>query len=271
MPPDDIDHELKQLELALKRAELKAKEKETTPAPRFSLTTSIPLLIAFVGLAASAVTTLLQRATSIELEKSQFRSSLLLKALEAKDTENIAKALLFMVDTKILDDADGSIRRVASKPERLPTSLDTAAGIKFSKPKTTRKIVRIIVSDTQVETSYQGLANYLKQPAVLASYHYLIEPSGKVHYLVADSLIAFHTARFNATSLGVGVMHISNGTTGYNPSQLVSLTLLLTTLSQKYRIPADSIRGRNHYTRNRKCDFDLVKPQLAAALRAPAS
>lgn len=268
MNPADIEKETQLTELAIKKAELRAKEKE---ASRLSLTTSIPLLIAIAGLIASAITALVQRATSIELENNKFRSSLLLKALEAKDTDNIAKTLLFMVETKILDDADSSIRKVASRPELLPTSLDTAAGIKFSKPKTARKIDRIIVSDTQAEVNYKGLINYLKQPGVMASYHYLIDTDGKINYLVADSSIAFHTAHFNATSIGIGIMHISNENTGYNQNQVNSLKALVLSLSKKYAIAPDSIKGKNHYTRNRKCDFDLIKPEILAAIRANRS
>ncbi|MBC8083964.1 MAG: hypothetical protein H7Z21_12195, partial [Hymenobacter sp.] len=131
MTDEEIANEIKRTELAIKRAELQLKESEQKKSGGFSITTSLPLLIAIIGLVASAVTAFIQRDTSLKLEESRFRSSLLLKALEAKDTDNISKMLLFMVNTKMLKDEDGSIRRIADKPEQLPILLEAVPGIKY--------------------------------------------------------------------------------------------------------------------------------------------
>ncbi|SHI85376.1 N-acetylmuramoyl-L-alanine amidase [Hymenobacter daecheongensis DSM 21074] len=271
MTTEAAENEIKLTELAIKKAELKAKETELTKAHRFSITTSIPLLIALVGLAASAITAVVQKSTSIELERNRFRSSLLLKALDAQGTENISKTLLFMVDTKILEDKDGSIRRAANKPEELPTERDTTARIKFGTPKTPRVIDKIVVSDTGIETDYARLLAAMKQPAIMASYHYLVDMDGHVHSMVADSLIAYHAGKseVNAHSLGIGVMHIPDNSQGYSRNQIASLKQLIHQLSTKYRIKPANVNGKNHYNPSRRCDFDLIRAEVLASGGTP--
>ncbi|MBC8084894.1 MAG: N-acetylmuramoyl-L-alanine amidase, partial [Hymenobacter sp.] len=102
---------------------------------------------------------------------------------------------------------------------------------------------------------------------VYGSYHYLIGSNGEIEPLVPDSLIAYHTPQVNRTSIGIGVMHVSNGLTGYNEKQIAALEILLARLSKKYTIAAKDINGKNHYNQRKRCDFDLVKAKIMAAVQ----
>jgi hypothetical protein len=273
MTAEELENELKRTELALKKAELKAKEEEGAKTWRFSAAGSIPLIVGLLTLIGTAITAFLQRATNMELERSRYRSTLLLKALEAKDTDNISKMLLFMLDTHILDDPDGSIRKAANRPEKLPVAPEysyNADGFKFGTPKAPRKISLLVVSDTGYDMADSALIKAMRTPQVQGSYNYLIGARGEIHALVPDSLVAFHTARFNAPSLGIGVMHVPNHT-AYNRQQVASLKALIARLSKKYHIAPTNINGKNHYLPGRKCDFDLVRSEVLAPPPAPAA
>lgn len=124
MIPPDPTHKISLTELQIKEAELRIKLNEEKKAGRFSLTVATPLLIAVLGVIASVLNAQYQRQTEIDLDAKRYRSTLLLKALGSKDQNAAAKMLIFMVNTKLLEDADGAIRKAAETPKSLPILID---------------------------------------------------------------------------------------------------------------------------------------------------
>jgi hypothetical protein len=91
-----LDIRLKQAELALKQAELKAKDHAG-----LSTFTASPLNIAVMtgvlGLIAAGIGNFVQDRANLRLEQKKAETSLILKAIETGDAGSSAKNLLFLV------------------------------------------------------------------------------------------------------------------------------------------------------------------------------
>jgi hypothetical protein len=123
-----------------------------------------------------------------------------------------------------------------------------------------RQITEIIVSDTQNNDLQAELAA-LDRLGV--SYHYLIDLDGTVMKLVDENNIAFHTARHNNDSIGVGVTHVSGGT--YTDAQKASLKKLITEIAERYSIPKSKIIAKSEVS-DKLSDFDSIKDVVVGDL-----
>ncbi len=116
-------HELdiQERELALKEKEVKAK----LEIERKNLLLSSPLLVTVAstifGLLGTGIGVIWQGYSNFQLERQKFESSIIMDALKRKDRDEMAKYLLFTIDTGIIKSLDRKeIRRYAENPGKLP-------------------------------------------------------------------------------------------------------------------------------------------------------
>jgi putative chitinase len=92
---------------------------------------TIVIITGIIGLIGAAVANVLQNRSNLKLEREKFRfnaqlerekftSALILKAIETGNTEAAAKNLLFLLDTKLIDDSSGGIAKLRQNPQDAP-------------------------------------------------------------------------------------------------------------------------------------------------------
>lgn len=85
----------------------------------------VPVIAGLLGTVFGSV---LQGYFNVQLEREKFEFSLMQKALEAKNREEIAKQLLFLVDSGVIRTLDSAkIQQVANNREQLPESFGRAS------------------------------------------------------------------------------------------------------------------------------------------------
>jgi hypothetical protein len=102
------------------RAAREACEAATVQLMEKKDTTSTVILAAFVAGVLAIVGTVVQGVQTGRLEETKFRSSLVLKAVEARTREEAAQTLNFFVRAGLLEDRDGFIASLVKKPSEVP-------------------------------------------------------------------------------------------------------------------------------------------------------
>ena len=98
------------------------KEKEKLKEKRRILNpVNASILVALLSILGAIIVNLIQQNANIKLEQKKLKSSLVIKALDAGDTAQVSKMLLFFVNNKLIDDKDSLITRSARNSEGLPT------------------------------------------------------------------------------------------------------------------------------------------------------
>jgi hypothetical protein len=123
-----------------------------------------------------------------------------------------------------------------------------------------RVVNRIIVRDTQ-ENDLQKELEGLRFGQV--SYHYLLEKDSDVRRLKGENEIAYHTARFNENSIGIGILHVS-GTGDYSEKQVESLTGLIGDIAKRHSVDRANIVGASEVDPKAKSDFAKIKARVVA-------
>ena len=156
---------------------------------------------------------------------------------------------------------DETLRDILINKEALPTSDLTNPKTGFKEVAGRREVDKIIVSDTQ-NTNTQSELDALDQFKV--SYHYLIAADGTVHSLVDENNIAFHTARNNSSSIGIGLTHVSGGT--YPETQVAALKALVAQIAERWEIPTSQIYGKEEIDKRKRTDFASIKARVVEGL-----
>jgi hypothetical protein len=90
-----------------------------------------PLVLTILGAIATGVLAIFnsfsQARQAHQLEEDKLRSTLILKAIEANDPEERRKALAFYVDTGLLNDPEGKIKKIAA--QNIPQAPDSTARV----------------------------------------------------------------------------------------------------------------------------------------------
>src|SRR6267143_4571767 len=176
---------------------------------------AVPIVVVVVG-------SYYTKATK-EREVSGKFVELAVQILSKEPTKTDADARIRTWATTILDQYSGiqfdtKTRDDIVNHSTLPRVIDTPIDWGSRQPSGTRRINRIVVRDTQ-EDDLQKELEGLKLGQV--AYHYLILKDGEVRKLKDENDIAFHTARYNEDSIGIGLLHVSGQ--DYTPTQIESL------------------------------------------------
>lgn len=160
---------LKEREFALKEKEIALKEQETKAKielDRRGIWFTSPLLVgifsALFGLLGTGIGAALQGHSSLQLERQKFESSLIQKALENKDRNEAAKALLFLVDSGVIQNLDGEkIRKIAENPEQIPRFIShvVVIPVEAGSPAALLSSVRQVVPSAFLDRASDG--NYI--------------------------------------------------------------------------------------------------------------
>lgn len=116
----EVELRIKEAELALKQAELKAKLEEKPQRISASSPLAITVITGMLGLIGAGAANFVQSRSNLALEREKFESSLILKAIETGNPEAASKNLLFLVDTKLINDPSGSIAKLRTNPQNAP-------------------------------------------------------------------------------------------------------------------------------------------------------
>jgi hypothetical protein len=112
---NNSDEKFAQLQNELDEIKLKLSDEKQTKKSILN-PVNVIVIAALIGLIGNGIVKLLDW----RLEKQKFQSSLVLKSLERGDTTNIHKMLMFLINTKLLEDKDSSIRKTAMNSEDIP-------------------------------------------------------------------------------------------------------------------------------------------------------
>ena len=85
----------------------------------------IPVWVALITLIGSVTGYLVNSKTTSNLAESEFKSGLILKAIETVDRNEAAERLKFLVNAKLIEDKDNAIMELAGKPHELPILSET--------------------------------------------------------------------------------------------------------------------------------------------------
>lgn len=124
-----------------------------------------------------------------------------------------------------------------------------------------RIIDRVIVRDTQqsdLEKELQGLR------ASNVSYHYIVGKDRVITRLKDEDDVAFHSARFNETSIGIGLLHVS-GAEDYTSQQIESLSQLVSGIVKRRRVARSNVNGIAELDPTRRSDFAKIKERVLTA------
>jgi hypothetical protein len=215
---------------------------------------AVPIIVALLG---SYYTSAIK-----EREVSAKFVELAVQILSKEPTNTEADTRIRTWATKILDqnsgvEFDSKTRDDIIKRAPLPRLVETPLEGGSRQVSGTRQISRIIVRDTQEDDLKKELEG-LRQGQV--AYHYLIAKDGNIHRLKDENEIAFHTARFNEDSIGIGILHVSG--TDYTPQQVDSLSDLIAGIVKRRSIPKSNISGASEVDPTRKSDFPKIKEQV---------
>jgi hypothetical protein len=79
------------------------------------------ILVALLSILGAIIINSIQQGANIKLEEKKLKSSLVIKALDAGDTAQVSKMLLFFVNNKLIEDKDSLITKSARNSTGLPT------------------------------------------------------------------------------------------------------------------------------------------------------
>lgn len=158
---------------------------------------------------------------------------------------------------------DDALAKTLITREALPSVVSAPLPSGFRAVEGERTISRIIVSDTQAE-SIAGVLAVL--PQIGASYHYLVGTDGSVRSLVRENDIAFHTARANTDSIGIGVMHLAGQT--YPRAQVSALAQLVGEIAGRYGIGADAVVAKSDVDPRKASDFATIAAEVRGGVVA---
>ena len=217
---------------------------------------AVPVVVAVVGSYYTTVTK--------EREVSGKFVELAVQILSKEPTRTETDARIRTWATTILDQYSGvrfdtKTRDDIVNNSPLPRIINTPIDWGSRQPSGVRQISRIVVRDTQEEDLQKELEG-LKFGQV--AYHYLILKDGEIRKLKDENEIAFHTARFNEDSIGIGVMHVSGS--DYTAKQIESLAGLIGTIAKRQSIPQSNIVGPSELDSTRKGDFTKIKERVLA-------
>jgi hypothetical protein len=122
-----------------------------------------------------------------------------------------------------------------------------------------RQINRIIVLDTQ-ENDLKAELEGLTQGRV--AYHYLVAKNGDIHRLKDENDVAYHTARFNEDSIGIGILHVTGN--DYTQQQVESLSDLVANIVKRRSIPRSNVFAASEISQTKKSDFGKIKEGVLA-------
>jgi hypothetical protein len=156
---------------------------------------------------------------------------------------------------------DADLKDILIESEPLPANLLTNPTNGFRESQGEREINRIILSDTQ-NTNVESELKVLN--ALKVSYHYMISADGKILTLVDEKNIAYHTAKFNSNSIGIGIAHVSG--TPYTDAQIQALRTLLPDIAKRRDISASNIVGKSELDARKQSDFSKIKLDVLSTL-----
>ena len=118
--------DLKEREVAAREREVTAKEREN--GDRWRSPVVLGLFAAALGLAGNTVVAWLNGQNSQNVERAHAQSTLIVEAIKSGDNVKTCQNLRFFVSLNLLDDPQGTIRRICEKtPEGIP-SLPLSSG-----------------------------------------------------------------------------------------------------------------------------------------------
>lgn len=179
----------------------------------------------------------------------------------SEETKSLRQWAITLINQHAAVKIDDNLRDILVNDEALPANVLSSPKRGFKEVAGKRIVDKIIISDTQNANTEAELA-VLDQLGL--SYHYLIGTDGKVHSLVDENDIAFHAAKLNANSIGIGLTHVSG--TPYPPEQVTALKSLLTDIATRWNLKRSNIYGKEELDSRKRTDFSRIKAEVTAAI-----
>jgi hypothetical protein len=179
----------------------------------------------------------------------------------SEETKSLRLWAIDLINMHAAVKIDDALREVLVNEEALPVSALSNPQQGYREFVGRRQVDKIIISDTQngnTESELRALA------ARGVSYHYLIGPDGKIHSLVDENNVAFHAAKFNGSSIGIGLTHLSGS--AYPPEQIDALKKLIVEIAQRWNLKGANIFGKEELDPRKKTDFATVKADILRAV-----
>lgn len=164
--------------------------------------------------------------------------------------------------TRILEkyagvDLDEQARQDIINDVPLPSIVETPLPEGSRNASGPRVINRIIIRDTQQDDLQEELKG-LRTGRV--AYHYLIAKDGTTHRLVDEAKVAFHTARNNEDSIGIGILHTSG--TDYTQQQIDTLVELLSNIMRRRSIQKTNVLSASDVDPSKPSDFPRIRENV---------
>jgi hypothetical protein len=215
----------------------------------------VPLVLAYVGNSYTAA------IKERELQGKFVELAInILKEKPTTETTNLRKWAI-----KVIDNYSGMPFNDATKEDLINRVPIPESGIKYKVPDKERVVTEVIISDTQSK-GLEATLSALKSPLISASYHYLIDTSGKIVKVVDESLIAFHTAGHNEQSISIGIIHMAGEQ--YPPPQIEALAGLLADISKHYSLSPNSLRLKSEVMPRKSSDLAPIIDNLRDRVRS---
>jgi len=133
---------------------------------------------------------------------------------------------------------------------------------KNARPQDRRGLVTMVIVHGDAGRSDAGTIAWIRDPASMVSYHYLIGRDGKVHQFVDEDMRAWHAGQsawgdsthLNNCSIGVCLANDGTGGEGYRHEQYDSAGRVVAAIMERHSIPLSMVRGHDEVSPGRKTD-----------------
>ena len=135
--PDDLQHLAQTLDIKLKEADLAKRQSDLAGGGLWKTFSSSPLssilLTALAGLLATLLSSYLQLRQTLQSEHEKLKITLIQKATDNDDPLVVSKRLLFYLNMGLIDDPNGNIRLLETRPFNAPANKIVVPNDKNSK------------------------------------------------------------------------------------------------------------------------------------------
>ena len=125
MTEDEYQAKLKEIELEIKKVELDRARLElslkNTIWTALTSPTVVTAITAVLGLFGAVLTNYFQQEANLKVEKQKNQAELITRSISTGDPESSAKNLIFLLDLGLIQDTQGKIEKLRTKPADAPT------------------------------------------------------------------------------------------------------------------------------------------------------